>query len=468
MDLRNYLRWLRRHWVLIVAGTLIGILAGAAVSALARPTYTAETQLFVSIQGSGSIAELREAEAFSQARVDTYVKLAASPMVLQPAIDSLGLSEGPEKLAGRVTASADANTVLIDIHVVDDSPTQAAKVAQAVANSLIRVVDNLEKSKTGGASPIGLSVTKPAIAPTTPSSPNTRINLILGLVIGLGLGLVVAHLRSTWEDAVGGEAELHRATDALLLGRIPLDKRAIKRPLLTQSAAQTPRAESFRELRTNLHFGKTSGRSKSVLITSSLPGEGRSTIAINLAIAVAAAGQSVCLVDADLRRPMVADYLGLTRKEGLTTVLSGDGSVGDVLQPWGDKSLFILAAGGIPPNPSELVDSEQMKSLLKHLEARFDAVILDAPPLIPFTDAAVLSQHVGGTLLVVAEQEVRVQDVERSLKALGMVTSNLLGVVLNRTTGRAPDHSRGYVRRVATIMDADVAERRPAKSGIGA
>jgi capsular exopolysaccharide synthesis family protein len=279
---------------------------------------------------------------------------------------------------------------------------------------------------------------------------------------------LVAYFRSTWENRIGGETDLRRATEAPVLGRIPFDQEAMKRPLLTQSTLRSPRAEAYRELRTNLQVGKISRRSKSVLITSSLPGEGRSTTAINLAIALAEAGQSVCLMDVDLRRPRVGEYLGLERKEGLTTALMGARGVGDLLQPWGDRRLFVLASGPIPPNPSELVDSEDMKRLLEHLESRFDAVILDAPPLLPFTDAAVLSQHVGGTVVVVAEQEVRVQDLERSLDALGMVTSNFLGVVLNRTTDTAPDHSYGYDRKDATIVNADVADTRPAKTGIGA
>ena len=439
MDLRDYLRLLRRHWMLIIVGALSGLLVGGAFSVFAKPTFTAETQLFVAIQGSGSVTELQQGNSFSQARVQSYVKTVDSPVVLQPAIDSLGLSVTAEDLASRVTASSDLNTVLIEIRVVDASPAQAAAVAQAVANSLIGAVESLETPKKGGVSPVGLSITKPATAPLTPSTPNTRVNLLLGLIVGLGAGVLIAYFRSTLDNRIRGEADLRRVTDKPLLGGISFDQDATRKPLLTQAAPQSPRAESFRQLRTNLQFANISGQANTVLVTSSLPGEGKSTTATNLAIAMAEAGYSVCLIDADLRRPMVSEYLGLEKNAGLTTALMGVADVGDLLQAWGEDGLFVLTSGQVPPNPSELLGSAEMKQLLDRLEADFDTVIIDAPPLLPVTDAAVLSQHVGGVVVVVGSQKLRTQELERSLNALNMVGAKVLGIVLNRLPGKGPD-----------------------------
>lgn len=440
LDLRDYLRILRRNWILIVAAALAGLLVGAAASVLTKPTYTAETQLFVAIQNSGSVLELQQGNTFGEARVQSYIKTVSSPMVLQPAIDSLGLNTSSEELATKVRAGTDAKTVLIDIAVSDNSPVQAAAIAQAVADSLIKAVDNLEKPKSGaGSSPVSLSVIKPAKAPADPSAPNTRANLLVGLLAGLCVGFGVATLRSTLDNKVRGESDLRQVTDAPLLGGISFDQDAIKKPLLTQAAAQSPRAESFRQLRTNLQFANVSDHAKTVLITSSLPGEGKSTTATNLAIALAQAGQTVCLVDADLRRPMVSEYLGLERNAGLTTALVGAADVNDLLQPWGDDNLYVLTSGQIPPNPSELLGSTEMMQLIGRLERAFDSVVIDAPPLLPVTDAAVLSQHVGGVVVIVGSKKLRHQDLEKSLNALKMVGSNLLGVVLNRLPVKGPD-----------------------------
>jgi capsular exopolysaccharide synthesis family protein len=448
LDLREYILILRRNWILIVSATLIGLLAGGAASVLAKPTYTAETQLFVAIQGSGSIQELQQGNTFGQARVQSYVKTVGSPIVLQPVIDSLGLAITAEELAGRIKASSDVDTVLINIAVGDTSPVQAAAIAQAVASSLVKVVDSLEKPKTGGTSPVSLSIIKPATAPPTPSAPNTRLNLMLGLIAGLALGSLSVLLRTSLDNKVRGESDLRRVTDAPLLGGISFDQDATRKPLLTQAPPQSPRAESFRQLRTNMQFANVAGDAKTILVTSSLPGEGKSTTAMNLSIALAQAGQTVCLIDADLRRPMVSEYLGLDGHAGLTTALVGAADVNDLLQPWGDDSLFVLASGQIPPNPSELLGSAEMKHLIMRLEQAFDCIVIDAPPLLPVTDAAVLSQHVGGVVVVVGSQKLRHQDLEKALAALRMVGSNVLGIVLNRLPNKGPDaYSYSYYNR---------------------
>ncbi|MBD1541859.1 polysaccharide biosynthesis tyrosine autokinase [Arthrobacter sp. IA7] len=439
MELSDYARILRRNWILIVAAALSGVLTGGLASVLTPPTYTAETQLFVAIQSSGSIQELQQGNTFSQARVQSYVKTVDSPVVLQPVIESLGLSQSADQLATQVKATTDVNTVLIDIAVEDKSPTMAAAIAHGVADSLVAAVDSLEKPKGGGTSPVALSVIKPAAAPAAPSAPNTRTNLVLGLFVGLILGVAAAVLRTTMDSRIRGEADLRRVTDSPLLGGIAFDQDATRKPLLTQTGPQSPRAESFRQLRTNLQFANVSGRARSVLITSSLPGEGKSTTATNLAISLAQAGHSVCLVDADLRRPMVNDYLGLDRNAGLTTALIRSASVDDLLQPWGEDNLHVLTSGRIPPNPSELLGSEEMRSLIATLESTFDIVIIDAPPLLPVTDAAVLSQHVGGVVIVVGSQKIRTHDLEKSFGALEMVGASVLGVVMNRLPVKGPD-----------------------------
>ncbi|GAT85544.1 chromosome partitioning protein [Paenarthrobacter nicotinovorans] len=439
MDLHEYARVLRRNWILVVAISLAGLLAGGAVSILVKPTYTSETQLFVAIQNSGTVQELQQGNTFSQARVQSYVKTVKTPAVLQPAIDSLGLGMSASELAKNVSAGSDLNTVLINISVSDTSPVQAAAVAQAVANSLIRVIDDLEKPKTGGASAVSLSIVTPAVAPTSPSAPNTRLNLILGLIIGAACGVGIALLRTTLDSRIRGESDLRQVTSSPLLGGISFDSNAVDRPLLTQASHQSPRAESFRQIRTNLQFANVAGKAKTVLVTSSLPGEGKSTTATNLAIALAQAGQTVCLVDADLRRPMVSNYLGLDRNAGLTTALVGTADINDLLQPWGDDQLYVLTSGQIPPNPSELLGSDEMKLLLNRLEQAFDTIIIDAPPLLPVTDAAVLAQEVGGVVVVIGTQKLRRHELQKSLDALEMVGANVLGMVLNRLPIKGPD-----------------------------
>lgn len=439
MELRSHIRILRRNWLVLVVLTLAGLVAAGAASALTKPAYTADTQLFVAIQNSGSIAELSQGNTFGQSRVQSYVKTISTPVVLQPVIESLGLPMTAEQLSSKVMATTEANTVLITISVTDESPVQSAAIAEAVAGSLIRAVNTLEKPTTGGASPVSMSVITPAEAPTSQTSPNTRINLMLGLVVGLGAGIGVVILRTTLDNRIRGEADLRTVTDLPLLGGITFNQDTAERPLQTIANGHGAAAESFRQVRTNLQFASISGKDGVVVVTSSVSGEGKSTTACNLAIAMAQSGKSVCLIDADLRRPRIADYLGLEQNVGLTTVLIGSASTNDALQPWGDENLFVLTSGSIPPNPSELLGSLELTALVDQLRSAFDTVIIDAPPLLPVTDAAVLSRHGYGVLMVVGCQTVKKHDLERSLQSLDLVGGNVLGIVLNGLPSRGPD-----------------------------
>lgn len=445
LELRDYVVLFRRSWLLIVCLSLTGLLGGGAASVLVQPTYKSETQLFVAIQNSGSVQELQQGNTFSQARVQSYVKTVVTPAVLQPVIDSLGLPTTAEQLGEAITASSDLNTVLITIEVQDGSPVRAAAIAQSVASSLVRTVDDLERSDSESPSPVKLSIVKPAVAPAAASSPNTKLNLLAGLIAGLVVGMGGAVLRKFMDNGVRSEADVRNLTTAPILGTISMEPDAKSKPLITQMPSQSPRAESFRQLRTNLQFAHIGQTSRAVLVTSSLPGEGKTTTATNMALALAQSGQSVVLIDADLRRPMVAEYLGLERSAGLTTVLVGEADVDDMLQQWGRDNLFVLTSGRIPPNPSELLGSAAMEALLHRLETQFDAVVIDSPPLIPVTDAAVLAQKTAGVILVVDSQRTKQASMLKSLHALEMVEANLMGIVLNRLPIKGPD-SYGYMQ----------------------
>jgi polysaccharide biosynthesis transport protein len=173
-------------------------------------------------------------------------------------------------------------------------------------------------------------------------------------------------------------------------------------------------------------------RPKSIVITSSIPGEGKSTIALNLAVSLADTGARIILVDADLRRPSMANYIGIEGGVGLTTVLIGRADVQDVVQPLGNTTLDLLPAGQIPPNPSELLGSPAMATLLARLEAAYDMVLLDSAPLLPVTDAAVLSNLASGALLVVSADQIHRAQLQQTLHSLEIAGAHLYGIVLNK------------------------------------
>ena len=446
MELRDYGRILRKRWLLILVCLLLGGGAAYGVSSLTTPIYEAQTQMFVSAQSaSNNLADAAQGGTFTQQRVKSYAQIVASPDVLQPVIDQLHLNTTADKLAGQITASAPLDTVLINVSVDDPSPSRARDIANAVSQEFTSQVQSLETPVGGGASQVKVTVVKQADLPLTPVSPRTKVNLALGLLLGLAMGVGLAVLRETLDTTVKRMDDLQRATGAGALGMIAYDSDAAKHPLITAIDPSSSRAESFRTLRTNLQFVDIDRPPRTVVITSAVAGEGKSTTACNLAITLAQAGIRVALVESDLRRPKIAEYLGIEGSVGLTSVLIGRASLDEALQSWGRCGLAVLASGPIPPNPSELLGSGHMVALLRQLQQRFDVVIVDAPPLLPVTDAAVLSRICDGAVLVVRYGKTRREQVERTAQALRTVDARILGTVMNMGPTKGPDaYAYGY------------------------
>ena len=210
---------------------------------------------------------------------------------------------------------------------------------------------------------------------------------------------------------------------------VTFDPDAKNHPLVT--LRDSPRAEAFRTIRTNLRYVDVDNPPRSVVITSSLPGEGKTTTACNLSIALAQAGSKVLLIEADMRRPRVAEYLGVDGTIGLTDVLIGQASTADAIVSWQRGLLDFLPSGAIPPNPSELLGSRQMTDLLKDLVDKYDSIILDAPPLLPVSDAAILATVTDGALLIAHYGDTTHEQVQHAADALRQVGARILGSVLN-------------------------------------
>ncbi|TFB71827.1 polysaccharide biosynthesis tyrosine autokinase [Cryobacterium glaciale] len=440
MELRDYLRILRTSWVLIVLLCLAGVGAASAYSLAVTAQFSATARVIVSTQGSGSTADLAQGSSFTVARVKTYSELASTPIVLLPVIASLKLGGSPEALASRVSASAPLGTSIIDITVIDTDPTRAADIANAVSQQLSSVVEEIETPDLeGAASPVRLSPAQEATVPLTPESPNVALNIALGALVGLALGVGIAVLRHTLNTRIRTERDVQQLSDLPILGGIVFDKKSAERPLVMHDDPRSPRAESFRTLRTNLQYLDVGRVDRGFVITSSIQSEGKSTTGANLAIALADAGARVLLVDADLRRPKVADYMGIEGAVGLTDVLIGRAELDDVIQPWGRGALFVLPAGQEPPNPSELLGSTRMSALVADFNAAFDVVLYDSPPLLPVTDAAILATAVGGTIVVVAAGRTHRGQLTGALAALRQVGAHVSGLVLTMLPTSGPD-----------------------------
>jgi capsular exopolysaccharide synthesis family protein len=444
VELHDYLAILRKRWVSILLITTFTLAGAAAGTLLATPTYQAKSQVFVSVRTGGTTSDLLQGSNFTQNQVKSYTDMVTSPRVLNPVIKDLALKTTADQLARSITADSPLDTVLINVTVTGTDPTMASKVANATADSLGTQVTALEKPSSKQASPVQISTIRTATVPTAPATPNKKLNLALGLLVGLALAVGIAVLREVLDTLVRTDDDVQRVTDASIIARIGFDDEAPTHPLIVQTSPQSHRSEAFRRLRTNLQFLDIADRPKTIVVTSSLPGEGKSTTAINLAITLADAGSRVALVDADLRRPSIAEYMGLEGKVGLTTVLIGQVDVQDAIQPWGEGSLHVLPSGQVPPNPSEVLGSRPMAKLLEQLASQYDIVLIDTPPLLPVTDAAILAKITGGALVVVGADKLHRQQLAAGLGALEDVGARVLGVVLNRLAHKQNDSYSYY------------------------
>jgi len=445
VELRDYIRVLRKGWVFIVVLCLAGIAAGAALSILRTPEYLATSKMFVSIQSTGSISDLSQGGNFAQDQVKSYADVVTTSRVLQPVIDSLGLETDVSELASRITAASPQGTVIVEISATDESPEQAAEIANAVGMSFEKTVAELVPTSADGVTPVKITQLQEAFVPSTPYEPNVPLNIAVGGILGLVLGIACAVLREVLDTRIRNEHDLHGITDAPVLGGIAFDALSPGNPLVVRDDPRSPSAESYRTLRTNLQFLNVGDTNRSFVLTSSIPGEGKSTTSANLGIATALSGQRVLLVDSDMRKPKLAEYLGLEGGAGLTDVLVGRAQASEVIQRWGDTNLYVLPAGKIPPNPSELLGSRAMVNLIRSLETSFDVVLFDAPPLLPVTDAAILATHTGGALLIVAAGRSHKNQVRGAALALQNVGAQIAGVVMTMLPTKGPD-SYGYGR----------------------
>lgn len=446
MELRDYIRILHKNWIVILVLLIVGLAGGAGYAAMQAPKYVASTQLYVSVRTEGAATgDLVQGTTFARQIVTSYVDVIGTALVLDPVIDELGLDTTASALSSRISATTALNTVLIDITVTDTDPKQAAAIADATAASFANVVQTeLERPDTeGGASPVQITITDPAAEPSAPSSPNVPLLIVLGGLLGLAAGIAFAVLRSVLDTRIHTLHDLETITDRPMLGGIAYDPEAKSRPLIVHADPRSPRAESFRTLRTNLQFLEVDSSSRTFVVSSAGPGEGKSTTTANLAIALAETGARVALIDGDLRLPRVADYMAIEGGVGLTNVLIGQIDVADALQKWGKNELYVLPSGPIPPNPSELLGSAAMDRVLKPLEEYFDYILIDAPPLLLVTDAAVVGKKTRGIILAAASGKTKKPELSGAIRTLETAGVNLLGVVVTMLPTKGPD-SYGY------------------------
>ncbi len=493
-NLRAYGQIVRRRKWWVISITLAGLAISLGLSLTEPDQYSATAQVIVQAS-SGSTAVGAVQQPVTAIQVQTLILLVTAAPVQQAVERKLGSIPA-------VTATEVAQTDAISITAISRSPAMAALIANTYARAFVsdqvsvaigtmtaaelqlkahiralhkqiaaerttrgdaaqlsalvtqeavlsQQLAQLEVNAAGNTSPVIFDA--PAQPPAAPSSPKPLQDAALGFVAGLMLGLGGAFLRDNLDDALLSQEATEETAGAPVLATVPLvpSWKRRDRPLVISIANPTsPAAEAYRSLRTSLQFAGQERELRTILVTSPASEEGKTTTLANLGAVFAQAGKQVVLVSCDLRRPRLGKFLGVDESAGLTTVLLGEHRLSQVVQPvQGDRRLCVLPSGPLPPNPAELLSGQGAREVFAALGENFDVVLVDSPPLLPVTDAVLLSRQVDATLLVVAAGQTRRGELQRAAEKLEQVSAPVIGVVLNEVTKLG---STGYYYQYGT------------------
>jgi receptor protein-tyrosine kinase len=478
LDLKEYRRIFRRYWYVVLLAVLIGAGVGYATTLLDTPEYQSTARLFVATQHGASVTDAYQNNLFSQERVISYAGLATSEQVALRAADQLKASILPSELRSKITAKPQDKTVLLDVSASDPDPTKAQAYANAVSDQLVGLVGELETSRRGGSPAAGVVVVDEANFPTTPLGLSMPLRVALGAAGGLVVGIILAVLVGIADKRLRGSEPVEDITGAGILGSLPSDPSRPKAGSVDLGADDLY-SERIRELRTNIRFARPAGADgppRRIAVTSPSAKDGRTTIAIDLAAAIAESGRSVVLVEGDLRNPTLADRLPLdgsmrdrAKARGLSTVLTGEHDLFNALISGfavGRHTVALLPAGPAAPRPGELWASDRAPQLLDELGNEFDYIVVDTPPLGTYADGTIVGALSDGAIVLARIRHTTSSALRRALQTLAAANVTQIGPVITFEPGHRRQLRRDRARAArgssggATASPAATAEAR--------
>ena len=452
MEFRDYVTLLkRRWWVLLLCLVLGGVGAQVATSRQAK-TYGSQVTFFLSDANGRPVSTLIAASA--QTRFSSYSTLVASQPLTLLVRKQVGLGAP----GWGVSATGVPSTIFFRLTTTAHDPAFAYRVAKAYATAFPAYISTFEGTSNGDGNT--LRVLEPAGYDPTLLGPNRSRNITVGVGLGLVIGLGLLLLLEALDNKVRDVGELEELAGVGVAASVPVEFRKLS--LVVDNKPRSQRAEAIRLIRTNVQFAGIGDAMRTLVVTSPGAGEGKTSVATDLAVAYAQAGQRVILVDADLRKPRVGASFSLEDEPGLTGVLVGQVSLADALRPWREGVLRVLTSGARPSNPSELLASSKMAELLQVLRDDADLVIIDSAPVMPVADTTGLVAHADAVLLVVRLRSTSRSAVTSTITRLQSVNARVVGLVANggRTESDdgyyGPSERRGFLRRSQSVELLDV------------
>ena len=483
-----YLLW-SWTWLILLAGLSVGAVAYV-VSIRTIPIYQTSARLLVSDPPSTRSLDTTSMVS-TQSMTGTYREMLVDWVVLQGVIDRLNLNVTPAAIQNEIIVTTISGTQLLVVTVRDPDPNRAKDIANTLGQVFADHIRELQTqrysaSQTGLAKQVSdmeqqINVTTQAISTVTNSAeklqlearltqyrslyanlvtnfeqvrlaeaqtstnvvvsqpavtteqviPKTNTNVLLGFLAGALLAMLVVILIDVLDDTLKNPDQIRQKLNLAILGMITIHPTEDNKPISLMQP-RSPAAESFRSLRTNLTFSSVDKPIHRILITSTMPQEGKTTVSANLAVVFAQGEKKVILIDADLRKPQIHRRFGLSNRVGLSELFVSSWDVlPQVIQTGALPELGVITSGGLPPNPSDLLSSQKMAHILERINQDFSLIIIDTPPVLSVTDACALAPAVDGVLLVAQPGKTRMHEFQQAIQQLRSVNANILGVVLN-------------------------------------
>lgn len=434
MTLPTILRAMRKHLYLGVLGGLLGGLLALGASAMVTPVYQATTSLYFTLNFGGSANDLAQGSTYTSNQMQSFAELATSPVVLGPVLGRSSLSVTEAEFSRMVSVATPRETVIMDITVTDTQPQRAAALANAIGDEATDTIEQYAPQMSDGRSTVTVRTIAKATVPRFQSSPNKKRNAVAGGLIGTALGFGIGLLKDRLDNKVRDRSAVESVTTAPFLGILQQRSGDAEYRAVLLRDQSSPAAEGFRQLRANLQYALLSKQHARIIVTSPTAGEGKTTISINLATVFAESGKRVLLVDADLRRPSIAEYLGLSNDLGLTDALVGTVSPHDVVQAWPDTEVDVVVSGRTPPNAGEMLASKTMESFLNEIGSNYDIILIDSPPVLAVADAPTLAPLVDGFVVAVHGRRTVRTSLSRTIDSIRGGGGHIFGIVINGVT----------------------------------
>jgi len=440
IDIREVLKYIRKYIILICLVVVVAL--GLVVTydlGFKTPLYKTYTTLVLvsdSSQSNNTGSINSNDILLNQKLVSTYREIIKSKLVLQQVIDKLDLDYSIKELSDSISVTAKDDTEIINIAVEVENPDQATLITNTIAEIFSAEVVKIYNLNN-------VSVIDVAQVPTEVSNNTLIRDLVIGFAIAIVGSCAVIFLIYYFDDTIKYSDSLEEISGMPIVAKVINSKK--ETDLLIDKYPNDLASESIRTLRTNLQFSSIDKELKTILVTSSIPGEGKSFVSVNLACAFAQTGKKVCLVDCDLRKGRQHKVFGIDNTKGLSNLIIDDiTNVKDYMSQTEVKGLSVIPRGTVPPNPSELLNSRKNKDLINALKQKFDIVILDCPPCNGLSDALIMTNLVDKVLVVASADKTPKTSFESTIKALENINAPIAGSVLNNIDLKREHYGKYY------------------------